>query len=389
MVSFELNEELRLIRDSVREFARNEILPHVREWDEHEIFPIELFQKMGDMGFLGIMVPEKYGGSGYGYQEKVIIIEELAKVDPGIALGVAAHNSLCTGHILMFGTEEQKLKYLPDLASGKHMGAWGLTEPSAGSDAGALETTAERKKNGYVLNGTKVFTTHGSLAGVYVILAKTDRTAGKKGITAFIIERGTPGLIPGKREEKLGMRTSDTASVILEECFVPEENIVGGEPGQGFSQVLEVLNGGRVGIGALALGLAEGAFESALHYAKERTQFGRPLIDFQSISFMLADMATQIEAARLLVYRSAWLRDQGKPAVKEASMAKLFASEVAVRVAEQALQIYGGYGFVKDYPVEKYYRDVKLTTIGEGTSQIQRIVIARQLLKEIGFRPPR
>ncbi len=389
MVSFELNEELRLIRDSVREFARNEILPHVREWDEHEIFPIELFQKMGDMGFLGIMVPEKYGGSGYGYQEKVIIIEELAKVDPGIALGVAAHNSLCTGHILMFGTEEQKLKYLPDLASGKHMGAWGLTEPSAGSDAGALETTAERKKNGYVLNGTKVFTTHGSLAGVYVILAKTDRTAGKKGITAFIIERGTPGLIPGKREEKLGMRTSDTASVILEECFVPEENIVGGEPGQGFSQVLEVLNGGRVGIGALALGLAEGAFESALHYAKERTQFGRPLIDFQSISFMLADMATQIEAARLLVYRSAWLRDQGKPAVKEASMAKLFASEVAVRVAEQALQLYGGYGFVKDYPVEKYYRDVKLTTIGEGTSQIQRIVIARQLLKEIGFRPPR
>ncbi len=389
MVSFELNEELRLIRDSVREFARNEILPHVREWDEHEIFPIELFQKMGDMGFLGIMVPEKYGGSGYGYQEKVIIIEELAKVDPGIALGVAAHNSLCTGHILMFGTEEQKLKYLPDLASGKHMGAWGLTEPSAGSDAGALETTAERKKNGYVLNGTKVFTTHGSLAGVYVILAKTDRTAGKKGITAFIIERGTPGLILGKREEKLGMRTSDTASVILEECFVPEENIVGGEPGQGFSQVLEVLNGGRVGIGALALGLAEGAFESALHYAKERTQFGRPLIDFQSISFMLADMATQIEAARLLVYRSAWLRDQGKPAVKEASMAKLFASEVAVRVAEQALQIYGGYGFVKDYPVEKYYRDVKLTTIGEGTSQIQRIVIARQLLKEIGFRPPR
>ncbi len=389
MVSFELNEELRLIRDSVREFARNEILPHVREWDEHEIFPVELFQKMGDMGFLGIMVPEKYGGAGYGYQEKVIIIEELAKVDPGIALGVAAHNSLCTGHILMFGTEEQKLKYLPDLASGKHMGAWGLTEPSAGSDAGALETTAERKKNGYVLNGTKVFTTHGSLAGVYVILAKTDRTAGKKGITAFIIERGTPGLIPGKREEKLGMRTSDTASVILEECFVPEENIVGGEPGKGFSQVLEVLNGGRVGIGALALGLAEGAFESALHYAQERTQFGRPLIDFQSISFMLADMATQIEAARLLVYRSAWLRDQGKPAVKEASMAKLFASEVAVRVAEQALQIYGGYGFVKDYPVEKYYRDVKLTTIGEGTSQIQRIVIARQLLKEIGFRPPR
>ena len=389
MVSFEESDVQRMIRETVRDFMKQEVVPHVREWDETEYFPREVLQKMGDLGFLGAMVPDEYGGAGYGYREFVVLIEEIARFEPGLGLSVAAHNSLCTGHILMFGTEAQKEQYLPDLARGKVMGAWGLTEPGSGSDAAAMSTTAHREGDFYVINGTKNFTTHGTVAGTYVIFAVTDPERRKKGgITAFIIERGTPGLIPGKRENKLGMRLSDTSSVILDNCRVPAEQIVGGEPGQGYAQAMEVLTGGRVGIGALAVGIARGAFEAARRYALEREQFGQPIARFQAIQFMLADMATMIEAARLLVYRAAWLRDQGKAAVKEASMAKLYASEIAVRVANMAVQIFGGYGFVKDYPVEKFYRDVKLCTIGEGTSEIQRIIIGRQLLKEIGYRRP-
>ncbi len=386
MVDFDYTDVQRMIRDTVRAFAEREIRPSIREWDEHEVFPRDVFRKMGELGFLGVMVPERYGGAGYGYSEFVVVVEELARVDPGIALSVAAHNSLCTGHIYRFGNEAQRERYVGPLARGEKLGAWALTEPEAGSDAGSLRTQAVWDGTAWVLRGTKNFTTHGTVGDVYVVMAVTDRAKGRKGgITAFIVERGTPGLIPGRRESKLGMRTSDTASVILEDCRVPPEGVIG-EVGQGFAQALQVLEGGRVGIGALAVGIAQGAFEAALRYAQERRQFGRPIAEFQAVQFMLADMATQIEAARLLVHRVAWLRDQGRATPKESSMAKLFASEVAVRVADRAVQIFGGYGFVKDYPVEKYYRDAKLCTIGEGTSEIQRVVIARQVLQEIGFR---
>ncbi|MCS7313589.1 MAG: acyl-CoA dehydrogenase family protein [Acidobacteria bacterium] len=386
MVDFDYTDVQRMIRDTVRAFAEREIRPFLREWDEREVFPRNVFQKMAALGFLGVMVPEQYGGAGYGSSEFVIVIEELARVEPGIALSVAAHNSLCTAHIYRFGSEAQRERYVGPLARGEKLGAWALTEPEAGSDAGNLQTQAFWDGTAWVLRGTKNFTTHGTVGDVYVVMAVTDREKGRKGgLTAFIVERGTPGLIPGKRESKLGMRTSDTASVILDDCRVPPENVIG-EVGQGFAQVLQVLEGGRVGIGALAVGIAQGAFEAALRYAQERRQFGRPIAEFQAIQFMLADMATQVEAARLLVHRAAWLRDQGRATPKESSMAKLFASEVAVRVADMAVQIFGGYGFVKDYPVEKYYRDAKLCTIGEGTSEIQRIVIARQALREIGFR---
>ncbi len=382
MVDFAYTETQRLIRDTVRGFAEQEIRPHLREWDAQEVFPIEVFRKMGELGLLGVMVDPEYGGAGYGYAEFVVVIEELARVDPGIALSVAAHNSLCTAHIDRFGSPAQRTKYVIPLAQGQHLGAWALTEPDAGSDAANQRTTAERRGDHWVLNGMKNFTTHGTVAQTYVIFAATDRTKGKHGITAFIVERGTPGLIPGKREKKLGMRTSDTASVILENCTVPPENVIG-EVGQGFFQALQILEGGRVGIGALAVGIAQGAYEAALKYAKERYQFGRPIAAFQAIQFMLADMATMIDAARLLVHRAAWLRDQDRPTPKESAMAKWYASEVAVRVADMAVQIFGGYGYIQDYPVEKFYRDAKLTTIGEGTSEIQRIVIARQLIREI------
>lgn len=386
MVDFDYTDVQRMIRDAVRTFAEREIRPFIREWDEHEVFPRDVFRKMAELGFLGVMVPERYGGAGYGYSEFVVVIEELARVEPGIALSVAAHNSLCTAHIYRFGNEAQRERYVVPLARGEKLGAWALTEPEAGSDAGGLQTQAVWDGSAWVLRGTKNFTTHGTVGDVYVVMAVTDREKGRKGgLTAFIVERGTPGLVPGRRESKLGMRTSDTASVILDDCRVPPENVIG-EVGQGFPQVLQVLEGGRVGIGALAVGIAQGAFEAALRYAQERRQFGRPIAEFQAIQFMLADMATQIEAARLLVHRVAWLRDQGRSTPKESSMAKLFASEVALRVADMAVQIFGGYGFVKDYPVEKYYRDAKLCTIGEGTSEIQRIVIARQVLREIGFR---
>jgi len=380
-MNFELTEEQWQIKRTVREFAESEIGPHVMEWDEPQHLPRELFPKLADVGLLGVIFPEEYGGAGMGPVEYALIIEELARVDPSVALSVAAHVGLCAKHLYLAGNEEQKRKFLAPLARGEKLGAWGLTEPSSGSDAAGMKTTAVKHNGMWVLNGSKNFTTHGSHADIYVLFAITDKARGHKGISAFVVERGTPGLMPGRKENKLGMRASDTASVILEDCRVPAENLVG-EVNQGFIEALRVLDGGRITIGALAVGLAQGAFEAALHYAKERVAFGQPIAEFQGIRWKLADMATQIEAARLLTMQAAFLAEQGKPVKKAASMAKLFASEMAVRVAEEAIQIHGGYGYVKDYPPEKYWRDSKLLTIGEGTSEVQRMVIARELLKE-------
>lgn len=376
----EETEGMRILRQTVREFAESEIAPHVMEWDEAQRFPMELVPKMGELGMMGAVFPPEYGGSGLSYPEYVILVEELARVDPSIGLFVAAHTSLCANHVYLAGTEEQKRRYLPDLASGRKIGAWALTEPESGSDAGAAKTTAERDGRHYVLRGSKNFITSASLAGTYVIIASTDRAAGHRGLSAFIVEGGTPGLVIGRKENKLGLRACDTASLILDDCRVPEENLLG-DPGRGFHDALRVLDGGRISIAALSLGVAQGAYEHALRYARQRRQFGQPIAEFQAIQFKLADMATEIEAARRLTLHAAELKQKGMRATMEASMAKLFASEVAVRVTEQAVQIHGGYGFIKDYPVEKYYRDVKLCTIGEGTSEIQRLVIARQILK--------
>jgi alkylation response protein AidB-like acyl-CoA dehydrogenase len=377
----ELSEEQIAIRDTIRDFALTEIKPHILEWDEEQHFPRDVFTKLGELGFLGVLVPEEFGGSNLGYTEYALIVEELAKVEPGIALSVAAHNGLCTNHINLFGNKEQKEKYLPDLASGKKLGAWGLTEPGSGSDAAAMSSTAEKEGNTYKLNGTKNFITHGKVSGTAVIMAITDKEAGHRGISAFIVEKGTPGFSAGKKENKLGMRISETSQLILEDCLVPAENLLGTE-GEGFKQALKILEGGRISIAALSLGLAEGAYAEAKKYAMERKQFGKTLAEFQAINFKLADMATQIEAAKLLTYKAAALKDAGKYDKKAAAMAKLYASETAVRVANEAVQIFGGYGYVKDYPVEKFYRDAKLLTIGEGTSEIQRIVIARELQKD-------
>lgn len=379
-MNFELTEEQWQIKRTVREFAEHELRPRVMEWDETQHFPRELFPQLAELGMLGVIFPEEYGGAGMGSVEYALVIEELARVDPSVALSVAAHVGLCAKHIYLAGTEEQKRKYLAPLARGEKLGAWGLTEPSSGSDAAGMKTTAVKQNGTWVLNGSKNFTTHGSYADIYVLLAVTDRALGHKGISAFIVERGTPGLMPGRKENKLGMRASDTASVILEDCRVPGANLVG-DVNHGFIDALQVLDGGRITIGALAVGLAQGAFEAALRYSKERVAFGQPIAEFQAIQWKLADMATQIEAARLLTMQAAYLAEQGKPVKKIASMAKLFASEMAVRVAEDAIQIHGGYGYVKDYPVEKYWRDAKLLTIGEGTSEVQRMVIARELLK--------
>jgi hypothetical protein len=379
-VEFELTEEQLQIKRSIREFAEAELRPHVTEWDEAQHFPIELLPKLAELGLTGVIFPERYGGAGMGYIEYAIIIEEIARVDPSIALALAAHNSLCAGHIFIAGNEAQKQKYLTRLARGEHLGAWGLTEPSSGSDAKSMRSVAVRKDSGWVLNGSKNFITNASFAGTAVVMAITDRAAGSHGISAFIIERETNGLSIGKKENKLGMRASDTCSLIFDNCFIPEENLLG-EPGQGFIQAMRVLDGGRISIGALAVGIAQGAYEAALKYAKERHQFGRPISEFQAIQFKLADMATQIEAARLLTYRAAAMKDRGRSTTKESSMAKLYASEVAVRVSEEAIQIHGGYGYIKDYTVEKYWRDSKLLTIGEGTSEIQRLIIARQILR--------
>ncbi len=381
-----LTDEQKHLRRTVREFAEGEIAPHVMEWDEASQFPKEIIPQLGQMGLLGVIFPEKYGGAGLGYLEYSIVIEELARVDGSVGLIVAAHNSLCSNHIYKFGTEAQKQKYLTPLAQGKKLGCWSLTEPGAGSDAGGTRTVAVKKDDGWVLNGSKTFTTNGHYADVCVGMAVTDAAKKQHGISAFIIEKGTLGFRPGKKENKLGMRASDTSEVIFSDCRIANENLLGAE-GEGFINSLQILDGGRISIASLALGMAQGAYEAAVKYAKQRKQFGKAISEFQAIQFKLADMATEIEAARLLVWEAAYLADRslreggkGVRFTRQSSMAKLFAAEVAVRVANEAVQIFGGYGFVKDYPAEKYYRDAKLCTIGEGTSEIQRLVIARQLL---------
>jgi len=380
-MEFTFSEEQQQLRRSVREFAEGEIAPHVIEWDEASQFPSEIMPKLAEMGLLGIIFPEQYGGAGLGYIEYALAIEELSRVDGSVGLTVAAHNSLCSNHIYKFGSEAQKKKYLTPLAQGKMVGAWSLTEPEAGSDAGGTRTTAVRQGTDWLLNGAKTFTTNGHYAGVCVAMAVTDQSKDSHGISAFLVEKGTPGFKPGKKENKLGMRASDTSEVIFSDCRVPAENLLG-EEGKGFINSLQILDGGRISIAALALGMAQGALDAALKYAKQRKQFGKAISEFQAIQFKLADMATQVEAARLLVYQAAWLADQKTVRfTAESSMAKLFASEVAVRVANECVQIHGGYGFIKDYPAEKFYRDVKLCTIGEGTSEIQKLVIARGLLK--------
>jgi alkylation response protein AidB-like acyl-CoA dehydrogenase len=385
-VEFSLTEEQQQLRRTVREFAEAEIAPHVMEWDEASQFPAELIPKLAEMGFLGVIFPEKYGGAGMGYIEYVIIIEELSRVDGSIGIIVAAHNSLCTNHIFKFGSEGQKIKYVTPLAQGKKLGCWSLTEPEAGSDAGGARTVAVKKDDSWVINGSKTFITNGHYADVCVCMAVTDQSKKTHGFSAFIVEKGTAGFRPGKKENKLGLRASDTSEIVFIDCRVPAENLLG-KQGDGFINTLQVLDGGRISIAAMGLGMAQGAYEASIRYAKQRKQFGRSIAEFQAVQFKLADMATQIDAARLLTYRAAWLADRALASggdsarfSKESSMAKLYAGEVAVRVANEAVQIHGGYGFIKDYPVEKYYRDVKLCTIGEGTSEIQRMVIARQLL---------
>ncbi|MDX6713249.1 MAG: hypothetical protein QOH96_4265 [Blastocatellia bacterium] len=379
-MEFELTEDQQQVRSSVREFAEGEIAPHVMEWDEAQHFPVELVPKLAELGLMGVIFPEEYGGAGMGYVEYATIIEELSRIDGSVGISVAAHNSLCSNHIYTFGTEEQKRKFLIPLAQGTHLGAWGLTEPSAGSDASGTRTTAVRQNGGWIVNGSKNFITHAIHADTCVAVASTDRSKGSKGITAFIFEKGMKGFAPAKKENKLGLRASETASVTFEDCYISDDNRLG-EVGEGFIQAMQILDGGRISIAALAVGIAQGAYESALRYARERVQFGRPISEFQAIQFKLVDMATQIDAARLLMYRAAWLKDQGKPVTKESAMAKLFASEMGVKVCEEAIQIHGGYGYTKDYPPEKYWRDSKLCTIGEGTSEIQRMVIARQILR--------
>jgi alkylation response protein AidB-like acyl-CoA dehydrogenase len=376
---FQLSEEQELLRRSVREFAEAEMRPHVMEWDNAQHFPQELLPRLADLGLMGIQFPEAYGGAGMSAVDYCICIEELARVDPSVSLSVAAHNGLGAAHLAMFANEAQKQRYLAPLARGERLASWGLTEPGSGSDAAAMRTTAVRDGDGWVLNGAKAFITHGKSADTMVVMAVTDKARGSKGISAFVVERGMPGLMTGKKEDKLGMRASETCEVILQNCRVPSEQMIGDE-GQGFLQTLQVLDAGRIGIAALAVGLAQGAYEAARDYAAERRQFGRAINSFQSIRWKLVDNASRVEAARLLTYRAAWLKDQGRRMTLESSMAKLFASEIAVRASEDGVQILGGYGFIKDYPAEKFFRDVKLTTIGEGTSEVQRLVIARQLL---------
>ncbi len=378
-VHYELTEEQQQIKRAVREFVEAEVKPHVMEWDEAQYFPKGLFRKMGELGLMGVLFPEKYGGAGLGYVEYATIIEEIARVDGAIALSVAAHNSLCSNHIYQYGNEQQRSRFLTPLARGEKLGAWALTEPGSGSDASALRTTAVPRDGGWVLNGTKNFITHGISGDTCVVMAVTDRELRSRGISAFIVERGTAGFLAGRKENKLGVRASETASIQFEDCFVPEENMLG-ERGRGFVNAMQILDGGRISIAALAVGIAQGAYEVALEYSKERYQFGKPICEFEAIQFKLADMATQIEAARLLTLRAAYLKDNHQPTTKESSMAKLFASEIAVKVCEEAIQIHGGYGYTKDYPPEKYWRDAKICTIGEGTSEVQRLVIARQLL---------
>ncbi len=379
-MDFSYSPEQVHLRKAVREFAEAEIGPYVLQWDEEQIFPLDAIKKAGELGFMGAIFPEELGGSGLGYIEYAIIIEELARVDPSVGLIVAAHNSLCTNHIFLAGTHEQKQRYIPKLATGEWIGCWSLTEPEAGSDAAGTRTQAVRHGECWVINGSKTFTTNAQYADVCVAMAVTDRGSSQHGISAFIVEKDTPGFRVGKKENKMGMRASATGEVVFHDCRVPESQLLGAH-GEGFVDSLRTLDGGRISIAALAVGTAQGAYEAALKYSKHRIQFGRPISEFQAIQHKLADMATSIEAARLLTHRAGALKDQGNRVTKESAMAKLFSSEIAVDVCNEAVQIHGGYGFIKDYPVEKFYRDVKLCTIGEGTSEIQRMVIARQLLK--------
>jgi alkylation response protein AidB-like acyl-CoA dehydrogenase len=379
-MSFSLSDEQEAIRQMVREFAKREIAPHVKEWDEAQTFPREAIRQLGDLGMLGVLVPEAYGGAGLTYIDYIHVIEELSRVDGSVGLSVAAHNSLCTNHLWLFGDEGQRRAWVTPLAHGKLLGAWGLTEAEAGSDSGGMRSTAVLDGDAWVLNGAKTFITHGSVGDVAVLMAVTDKSAGKRGISAFVVDLHQKGVHAGKKENKLGMRASDTATIVLEDCRIPKGNLLGAA-GEGFVQAMKVLDGGRISIAALALGMAQGALDCSLRYAQQRKQFGKAISEFQSIRNYLADMATEIDAARLLTYRAGWAKDQGRVTTKESAMAKLYASEVSVRVANLAVQIHGGYGFTKDFPAEKFYRDVKLCTIGEGTSEIQRMVVARELLR--------
>jgi alkylation response protein AidB-like acyl-CoA dehydrogenase len=379
-MNFELNENQEMIAQMVRDFAEKEIRPHFMDWDETQEFPVHIFKKLGELGLMGVFIPEEYGGSGFGYFEYITVVSEIAKVCGSIGLSVAAHNSLCTGHIYYHGSEEQKKKYLPKLASAEWIGAWGLTETGTGSDAGGMNTTAVLDGDHWVLNGSKNFITHGKSGDVAVVIARTGEKGASNGTSAFIVERGTPGFSAGKKENKMGMRASETCELIFTDCRIPKENLIG-VVGEGFKQAMQILDGGRISIGALSLGIAKGAYEAALKYSKEREQFGQPISKFQSIAFKLADMATEIEASELLLYQAAYLKNTKQKMTKESAIAKYYASEVAVRTANEAVQIFGGYGYTKDFPVEKFYRDAKLCTIGEGTSEIQKLVISREILK--------
>lgn len=379
-IDFATSETQQMIADTLRKFGKEHIQPHSMEWDESQKFPIEVFKKLGELGFMGVLVPEEYGGAGFGYFEYVTAIVEISKIDGSIGLSFAAHNSLCTGHILQFGNEEQKKKYLPKLASGEWIGAWGLTETGTGSDAGNMATTAVKDGDYYIINGAKNFITHGISGDVSVVMTRTGEKGDSHGMTAFIVEKGTPGFTSGKKENKLGMRASETAEQIFTNCRVHKSQVIG-EVGDGFVQALKVLDGGRISIASLALGIAKGALEASIKYSKERKQFGKPISEFQGIAFKLADMATKIEAAELLIYHAADLKNRHQKVTKESASAKYYASEIATEVANDAVQIFGGYGYTKDFPVEKYYRDAKLCTIGEGTSEIQKVVIAREILK--------
>ena len=379
-MNFNYSEEQLLIAASAKDFAEQYIRPNIMEWDEAQMFPVEVFKKAGEMGFMGVFVDEKYGGSGLGYHEYISIIEEISKVDPSIGLSLAAHNSLCTGHIYYFGNEAQKQKWLPKLTSAEWIGAWGLTEHNTGSDAGGMNTTAVKDGDYYVLNGAKNFITHGKSGDVAVVIARTGDKGDSRGMSAFVIEKGTPGFTSGKKEDKLGMRASETAELVFDNCRIHKDNMLG-EEGEGFVQSLKVLDGGRISIGALSLGIAKGAYEASLKYSKERHQFGKPISSFQGISFKLADMATEIEASELLLHKAASKKNAGERMTTIGAMSKMFASEVCVKVANDAVQIHGGYGYTKEFPVEKFYRDSKLCTIGEGTTEIQKLVIARNILK--------
>tara|TARA_B100001027_G_C16266085_1_gene332187 strand:- start:1492 stop:2631 length:1140 start_codon:yes stop_codon:yes gene_type:complete len=379
-MNFNRSEELKMIALSAKNFAEKYIRPNVMDWDESQSFPREILDKAGEMGFMGIIIPEKYGGSGLGYHEYVAIVEEISKIDPSIGLSIAAHNSLCTGHIFYFGNEEQKSKWLPKLSSGKYLGAWGLTENNTGSDAAGMNTTAVKDGDYYIINGSKNFITHGLSGDLAVVVARTGDIGDSHGISAFILEKGIPGFSGGKKENKLGMRASETAEMIFDNCRVHKSNLIGKE-GEGFVQSLKLLDGGRISIAALSLGIAKGAYEASLKYSKERFQFGKPIASFQGISFKLSDMATEIEASELLIHKAASMKNRGDKVTKISAMAKLYASEACVKIASDSVQIHGGYGYIKEFPVEKFYRDSKLCTIGEGTTQIQKLVISRNILK--------